>query len=1497
MSIKKIDLLFDFRNEIPQQGSNNVYKKLAPGAKVNKQEGLMQSLRAERFSEYERVFRELVSLIGPINFNEYNFEDKDKTIGNILTTLLARNINLTEKIQNGSTFPIKEIIGIGVLRSFSNEVNDSSALLDYGIDTIVGEINLNPEFEIQSLTERRLELLGGKVVFNNNIIDFNKFQLEQRLNYFVDLNPPKISKNVEFDTNTSTFPQEQTNRLVFKWNPSASKFEARIPIVKASNGQPYRWPLETETFDNGIEAASFQLTWNDNGTERLLSGTNAQISLSYENNETDKPIIQISPIVFVNANPDPSASDSSKELETYIFYYYNSWRIDTVAANSVGNIELISGLQEYIWQENDFGFSTVPLYTIVVSCYDPDINKVINKNTDWYCKGSFTGVFPNKNVTFPTTSGNSIQDRRRFVIKEKTIPVNLENQKQTKLIPTDSKLVTSKGKFINSAELETSFGKKHIVKSPTTSKSLTNYKTYITDQWQDIVYFKPYENLNDTSNITFAFAGVSFVLFTKPLGFPEEEIPVLPSYITLEYQIIEDGGDIVLHGSTHYPQNSIPETLEAFRKDVYNILNDKLYTIKVRLVGANPDDKYFILGESANSFGNGLQVVTYNGVGLKENNDQFEFINYEGSTSGFKTLNSFSSLTSTTISRLNKHSFSFIDHSGIVGNLSFSHNSLDYIDNNKYLNIDLDFKDTQNPTYVGKSSQKISFVDFPGINNSEYESVIEQIHCKQQGSYIHFAVVFLFYDRLSGTNRKNTILTGIIIPRLGNFCIKSNFIGNVVDYPYSAYGQTKFITKNSSIVDIKKDLQISGDHSGNKSLGFLSFVSGSYFLDLFVFGNRNELGASVRYDVSGLNPNAINTIVTSELTGAYSTVGIIKQDVSTGTVNFKLVSFMLEPGAGSELTSREVLLKQLTSFDIPVTVTATEDAHLVHIERKDKTLKLYFVKKISSVWYLETQVLNITTELVISLIKKGIIELTGFDSGTVPSVIADGINGFVVGKTSLGEICTYQFNGLETKFNYLVHTTDANELSILAKDKTVVVVSNPTSGTTNTLYTHYESTDLGIDYDGLLPSIEKQTEGLYFGYAKEDVAFEKEEIKETNIVADPYFVYEWQKNGVNLVDNYYDVTLTSGQYLSYTLAESVLKHIDLAKLEDKVLVVRYKSDNPFIEPNVVVNGGTICPLLSEVDGWAWFKLPAITITSITITLTNKHSSTSCVVEWCYANTGFIPVELPKRINIPNILADRYIPGSLSIHNNLLVNGPTGTTFRVSSTEDSVSSTTGAGVIEGGLSVKKRLSVGQLDGRIPLGSVVAVVGTRTAAANAGTVIDPGSVPASGIVSDDGMQFCDGVETGEGAILTGYVPDLTDNRFIQGSSSFGIMGGNINNQKTLAESEIPSHSHTGNTNYDNSSSFSVSNTSTFDVHYTTQISGGSITGTENNLGQVRILVSTGGDSITQTSIPISSSGNFNHNHSFTSNNTGGSGAFDIRPEFMTGKYVMRVGRLAT
>ena len=105
----------------------------------------------------------------------------------------------------------------------------------------------------------------------------------------------------------------------------------------------------------------------------------------------------------------------------------------------------------------------------------------------------------------------------------------------------------------------------------------------------------------------------------------------------------------------------------------------------------------------------------------------------------------------------------------------------------------------------------------------------------------------------------------------------------------------------------------------------------------------------------------------------------------------------------------------------------------------------------------------------------------------------------------------------------------------------------------------------------------------------------------------------------------------------------------------------------------------------------------------------------------------------------------------------------------------------------------RVDAGKFYGRVPLGAVIPIVGTFTGANNSGTSNNPNSIPTSGYITDDGFQLCDGVEVGTGSILLGYVPNITDSRFIMGSSSLGTIGGNTNNLKTLSKSEIPSHNH--------------------------------------------------------------------------------------------------------
>lgn len=185
-------------------------------------------------------------------------------------------------------------------------------------------------------------------------------------------------------------------------------------------------------------------------------------------------------------------------------------------------------------------------------------------------------------------------------------------------------------------------------------------------------------------------------------------------------------------------------------------------------------------------------------------------------------------------------------------------------------------------------------------------------------------------------------------------------------------------------------------------------------------------------------------------------------------------------------------------------------------------------------------------------------------------------------------------------------------------------------------------------------------------------------------------------------------------------------------------------------------------------------------------------------------------------------------------------------------------------------IENRLQVAKFDGRVPLGGVVGVVGTFNSANNGGGVITPTGIPSSGVVSDDGFQRCDGVAVGSGAILTGYVPKINDDRFIQGSSSLGTVGGNTSNQKTLSISEMPSHNHGGTTSIDGEHQHTY-------TRFTDQI--------DVVVAPPALYDMWRGNS----GVLTFASGN----HSHTISSQGGGSTFDIRPLFISAIYLIRVG----
>jgi hypothetical protein len=86
------------------------------------------------------------------------------------------------------------------------------------------------------------------------------------------------------------------------------------------------------------------------------------------------------------------------------------------------------------------------------------------------------------------------------------------------------------------------------------------------------------------------------------------------------------------------------------------------------------------------------------------------------------------------------------------------------------------------------------------------------------------------------------------------------------------------------------------------------------------------------------------------------------------------------------------------------------------------------------------------------------------------------------------------------------------------------------------------------------------------------------------------------------------------------------------------------------------------------------------------------------------------------------------------------------------------------------------------GTIPLGAVISIG-------------NPGAwaLPAAGEIKD-GYALCNGqaFPAGSSPLFSGTMPNLSDSRFLQGSSSVGGTGGA--NSKTLATAELPAHTHT-------------------------------------------------------------------------------------------------------
>ncbi len=207
------------------------------------------------------------------------------------------------------------------------------------------------------------------------------------------------------------------------------------------------------------------------------------------------------------------------------------------------------------------------------------------------------------------------------------------------------------------------------------------------------------------------------------------------------------------------------------------------------------------------------------------------------------------------------------------------------------------------------------------------------------------------------------------------------------------------------------------------------------------------------------------------------------------------------------------------------------------------------------------------------------------------------------------------------------------------------------------------------------------------------------------------------------------------------------------------------------------------------------------------------------------------------------------------------------------------------------------------GIVPVGAIIAIADSAA-----------WSLPGAGAVKD-GYALCNGqaFPAESNAAFSGNMPNLSDERFLQGSTSSGTVGGA--NTVTLVTANLPAHSHS--INHDHASftitggshSHGISDPGHAHNHGvdTTQgyAVGTPISATSGAGGfdagefsdRAPNLWASGFIRAGSTGISVQTNSSHSHtvdvpNFTGTSGNTGSATAFDIRPKYFNVVYVMRV-----
>jgi hypothetical protein len=168
--------------------------------------------------------------------------------------------------------------------------------------------------------------------------------------------------------------------------------------------------------------------------------------------------------------------------------------------------------------------------------------------------------------------------------------------------------------------------------------------------------------------------------------------------------------------------------------------------------------------------------------------------------------------------------------------------------------------------------------------------------------------------------------------------------------------------------------------------------------------------------------------------------------------------------------------------------------------------------------------------------------------------------------------------------------------------------------------------------------------------------------------------------------------------------------------------------------------------------------------------------------------------------------------------------------------------------------RQHLTYVQGAGAVPVGAIIPIL-------NSSPITGGGyTIPPSGTVDDNGWQLCDGAVIPSGNSLTGATPNLTDGRYLRGSTASGSTGGSntFTPTGTNAASNVPA---SGLTFSGTSTSYSVS----VPAHYHGIGTGAGLSAAGQTLGTSNIALASGsaaGQSHTGSSGSMSA--NTTHSH---------------------------------